>query len=100
MLLQEFWTNRFWPHCTRNLRESTRVGYEHVGGGSRYRHREQNARTQRYQNHGPLLPQAGYRGVEGRATPLGESLDSLRGFPNPHRCHDPHQWQLRHRQWL
>ena len=22
------------------------------------------------------------------------------GFPNPHRCHDPHQWQLRHRQWL
>jgi len=28
MLLQEFWTNRFWPHCTRNLRESTRVGYE------------------------------------------------------------------------
>ena len=30
------------------------VGDEHVGGGSRYRHREQNARTQRYQNHGPL----------------------------------------------
>lgn len=28
MLLQEFWTNRFWPHCTRNLRESTWVGYE------------------------------------------------------------------------
>nr|UWI11073.1 MAG: hypothetical protein [Bacteriophage sp.] len=28
MLLQEFWTNRFWPHCTRNLRESTCVGYE------------------------------------------------------------------------
>ena len=45
-------------------------------------------------------PQAGYRGVEGRATPLGESLDSLRGFPNPHRCHDPHQWQLQHRQRL
>ena len=28
MLLREFWTNRFWPYCTRNLRESTRVGYE------------------------------------------------------------------------
>lgn len=28
MLLQEFWNGRFWPHCTRNLRESTRVGYE------------------------------------------------------------------------
>lgn len=28
MLLQEFWNDRFWPHCTRNLRESTRVGYE------------------------------------------------------------------------
>lgn len=28
MLLREFWTNRFWPHCTRNLRESTWVGYE------------------------------------------------------------------------
>lgn len=28
MLLQEFWTNRFWPYCTRNLRESTCVGYE------------------------------------------------------------------------
>ena len=28
MLLQEFWTNRFWPYCTRNLRESTWVGYE------------------------------------------------------------------------
>ena len=28
MLLQEFWANRFWPYCTRNLRESTRVGYE------------------------------------------------------------------------
>lgn len=28
MLLQEFWNDRFWPHCTRNLRESTWVGYE------------------------------------------------------------------------
>lgn len=28
MLLQEFWNGRFWPHCTRNLRESTWVGYE------------------------------------------------------------------------
>lgn len=28
MLLREFWANRFWPYCTRNLRESTRVGYE------------------------------------------------------------------------
>lgn len=28
MLLREFWNGRFWPHCTRNLRESTRVGYE------------------------------------------------------------------------
>ena len=28
MLLREFWTNRFWPYCTRNLRESTWVGYE------------------------------------------------------------------------
>lgn len=28
MLLQEFWNGRFWPYCTRNLRESTRVGYE------------------------------------------------------------------------
>lgn len=28
MLLQEFWNDRFWPYCTRNLRESTRVGYE------------------------------------------------------------------------
>ena len=28
MLLREFWNDRFWPHCTRNLRESTRVGYE------------------------------------------------------------------------
>ncbi|WP_242673710.1 N-terminal phage integrase SAM-like domain-containing protein [Bifidobacterium longum] len=28
MLLREFWTNRFWPYCTRNLRESTLVGYE------------------------------------------------------------------------
>ena len=28
MLLQEFWNGRFWPHCTRNLRESTCVGYE------------------------------------------------------------------------
>lgn len=28
MLLREFWTNRFWPYCTRNLRESTCVGYE------------------------------------------------------------------------
>lgn len=25
MLLQEFWNGRFWPHCTRNLRESTPV---------------------------------------------------------------------------
>lgn len=28
MLLREFWNGRFWPYCTRNLRESTRVGYE------------------------------------------------------------------------
>lgn len=28
MLLQEFWNDRFWPHCTANLRESTCVGYE------------------------------------------------------------------------
>lgn len=28
MLLQEFWNGRFWPYCTRNLRESTWVGYE------------------------------------------------------------------------
>ena len=28
MLLREFWTNRFWPYCTQNLRESTLVGYE------------------------------------------------------------------------
>ena len=28
MLLREFWNDRFWPYCTRNLRESTRVGYE------------------------------------------------------------------------
>lgn len=28
MLLQEFWNGRFWPYCTRNLRESTCVGYE------------------------------------------------------------------------
>lgn len=28
MLLQEFWNGRFWPYCTQNLRESTRVGYE------------------------------------------------------------------------
>lgn len=28
MLLREFWNDRFWPYCTRNLRESTCVGYE------------------------------------------------------------------------
>lgn len=28
MLLREFWNGRFWPYCTANLRESTRVGYE------------------------------------------------------------------------
>lgn len=28
MLLREFWNGRFWPYCTRNLRESTWVGYE------------------------------------------------------------------------
>lgn len=28
MLLQEFWNGRFCPYCTRNLRESTWVGYE------------------------------------------------------------------------
>lgn len=28
MLLREFWNGRFWPYCTRNLRESTCVGYE------------------------------------------------------------------------
>lgn len=28
MLLREFWNDRFWPHCTANLRESTCVGYE------------------------------------------------------------------------
>lgn len=28
MLLRKFWTNRFWPYCMANLRESTRVGYE------------------------------------------------------------------------
>lgn len=28
MLLQEFWSDRFWPYCVDNLRESTCVGYE------------------------------------------------------------------------
>lgn len=28
MLLREFWNDRFWPYCTRNLCESTCVGYE------------------------------------------------------------------------
>ncbi len=31
MLLREFWANWFWPYCTRNLRESTCVGYEANG---------------------------------------------------------------------
>lgn len=47
----------------------------------RYRHREQNARPQRHQNHRKVLPQTGHHGFERRATPLGASPNSLNGIP-------------------
>lgn len=68
------------PHVPRT-QPAPLMGDEHSGGGSGYRHRVENARPQRYQNHREVLPQTGYHGFARRATPLGASPNSLSGFP-------------------